>query len=119
MLLTAVAPAEVVPYMAISRCLSTMKIDFVPLGSDAGSVPWFAVVTTRLRAGHVAGIGGGGVTWMRRTYCVLLDEPLYPLTPIVATPLSPDVMICAASLASPRLAEMLPTGIEPTGIEPT
>src|SRR2546423_8785908 len=74
-------------YLAISRCLSTMKSDFVEVGSELGRVPAAKLdgePLGKVRAGQFAGSGGGGVSCTRSTKGRLLVAPLYPLTPIVA-----------------------------------
>ena len=58
-----------VPYIATSRCLLTMKSDFVVVGSEVGSVPWFAAETVeRAAPGSSPERGGGGVCFTRSTY---------------------------------------------------
>ena len=67
-----------VGYIAISRCLSTMKSVFVEVASEPGSVPAPKVDGApfgKVRAGQF-GSGGGGVSCTRSTYGLLLVAPL-------------------------------------------
>ena len=66
-------------YLAMSRCLLTMKSVFVDAGSELGSVPAAKLDGDPLgndRAGQFAGSGGGGVSCTRNTKGRLLEAPL-------------------------------------------
>src|SRR5256885_3617482 len=74
-------------YLAISRCLSTMKSDFVEVGSELGSVPAAKLdgePLGKVRAGQFAGSGGGGGSRTRRPTGRVLGGPLYPPPPAAA-----------------------------------
>src|SRR4051794_3708937 len=113
----------VAPCSALICWVLTMKSVLVAAGSVAGKLPAGKLAGCATldgkRAGQLCGSGGGCGCWARSTEGWSLDAPLYPVTPIVATPPSPVVMTTAASFESPRVVDVLPTGVEPTGVEPT